>query len=177
MSVFLIIMGILMVIAGIACLVTPIATTFGVMYFFMILLFVSGIMLIIRSIAYRRFGLGLVFGIISVILGGFLVFSPSLAIDVEVIILYIMAGWLVVRGIIGIVDACRAKKFIGGGTFALALIVSILVIITGVYSLFNPMVFAFSLGILASCYFIVEGVDMVVLGCIGKNVEDAVVPR
>ena len=163
-----------MVIAGIACLVTPIATTFGVMYFFMVLLFVTGLMLIIKCIAYRRLGLDFVFGILTLIIGGFIVFSPNLAFATEELLLYIVAGWLVVRGIIGIVDACRAKRFIGGGTFALALIVSIVVIIAGIYSFVNPMALALSLGILASCYFIIEGIDMIMLGCIGKNVEDAV---
>ena len=163
-----------MVIAGVACLVTPIATTFGVMYFFMILLFVTGLMLIIKCIAYRRFGLDFVFGILTLIIGGFIVFSPNLAFATETLLLYIMAGWLIVRGIIGIINAFSAKRLIGGGTFALALIVSIVVIIAGVYSFVNPMALALSLGVLASCYFIVEGIDMIIVGCIGKNVEDAV---
>ena len=177
MSVFLIIFGIIMVIAGIACLVTPIATTFGVMYFFMVLLFVTGIMLIIKCIAYKRFGLDFFFGILSLIAGAFIVFTPEYAFATETFLLYLMAAWLVVRGIVGIVNAFSARRLIGGGTFALALIVSIIVIITGIYSFIHPMVFAFSLGILASCYFIVEGVDMIIVGCIGKDIEDAVTRR
>ena len=55
MSVLTIILGILMIIGGIVCLCTPVATTFGLMYFYMILFFVSGIILLIRSIAPRRF--------------------------------------------------------------------------------------------------------------------------
>ena len=43
MSVFMVIIGILMVIGGIACVATPVATTFSLMYFFMILLFVTSL--------------------------------------------------------------------------------------------------------------------------------------
>ena len=171
MSVLLIIFGILLVIAGVACLVTPIATTFGLMYFFMILLFVAGIMLIIKSIVYKRFGVGFVFGILSVIAGAFIVFSPNLAFATETVLLYIMAGWLVARGIIGIVDAFSTRRLIGGGMFALALIVSILVIFAGIYSFVHPLFFAGFLGILACCYFIVEGIDMIVAGCLGRGIE------
>lgn len=171
MSVLLIILGILMAIAGVVCLVTPIAATFGVMYFYMILMFLTGAMLIIKSIAYRRFGFVFFFGILSLLAGGFVVFSPSASFVTEVILLYIMAGWLVARGITGIVDAFSTRKVIGGGMFALALIISILVVCAGIYSFIHPMVFAGFLGILASCYFIVEGIDMIVVGCMGRGIE------
>ena len=174
MSVLMIILGILMVIGGIACLVTPIATTFGVMYFYMILMFVIGVVLLIKSIAYKRFGIDFFFGILSLIAGAFIVFSPSTAFVTEAILLYIMASWLVIRGIVGIVNAFSARKAIGGGLFALALIVSILVIISGIYSFIHPLVFAGFLGILASCYFIVEGIDLIVAGCIGRDIEKSI---
>lgn len=171
MSIFMIILGIIMVLGGTACMVTPIAATFGVMYFFMILLFVIGIALIIKSIAYKRFGVDFFFGILTVILGAFIVFSPNVTFVTETLLLYIMAGWLVVRGIIGIVDSIMTRKLVSGGVFAFSLIVSILVVCAGVYSFIHPMVLAVSLGILASCFFIVEGIDMITVGCIGRGIE------
>ena len=171
MSVLIIILGIFMIIGGATLLFTPIATTFGIMYFYMILLFVTGIIFLIRCIVYKRFGIDLFFAIISIIAGGFMVFSPQLSFVTEAIILYIMAGWLVLRGIIGVINAFKARPAIGGGLFALSLIVSILVIGSGIYSFIHPLIFAGFLGILACCYFIVEGVDLIFFGCIGKEVE------
>ena len=173
MTALLIIFGIFMVIAGIVCLVTPLATTFGIMYFFMILLFVTGIMFLIQSIMYRRW-LQFVIAILALLAGGFIVFSPNMSFVTEVILLYIVACWLVVRGIAGIVDACVAKKnkIIGGGLFALALIVALLTIGAGIYSFIHPLIFAGFIGILASCYFIVEGIDMIVAGCIGSDMKN-----
>lgn len=171
MSVLTIILGIFMIIGGAACLVTPIATTFGLMYFFMVLLFVTGIVFLIKCIAYKRYGIDLFFAIISLLAGGFMVFSPQFGFVTEVMILYITAGWLVLRGIIGIINAFAVKPIVGTGIFILSLIVSILVIISGIYSFIHPLVFAGFLGILACCYFIVEGMDMIFLGCIGKEIE------
>ena len=51
------------------------------------------------------------------------------------------------------------------------LIVSILVICAGIYSFVHPAVFAGALAIMASCYFIVEGIDLIVLGCIGNRLR------
>ena len=171
MSVFMIIFGVLMVIGGIVCLLTPVATTFSLMYFFMTLMFVTGIVLLIQSIVYRRV-MDLIIAILALLAGAFIVFSPNLAFVTETILLYVVACWLIIRGIFGIVNACRAKKNIGGGMFAFALIVSLLTICAGIYSFIHPIIFAGFLGILASCYFIVEGIDMIIAGCIGKDIEN-----
>jgi uncharacterized membrane protein HdeD (DUF308 family) len=171
MSILTIIFGIIMVVGGSVLLCTPIATTFGIMYYYMILMFVTGIIFLAKCIAYKRFGIDLFFAILSIIAGGFMIFSPQVGFATETIILYIMASWLVIRGVIGIVNAFAFKQLIGTGVFVLSLISSILVIISGVYSFVHPLVFAGFLGILACCYFIVEGIDMIFLGCIGKQIE------
>ncbi|MEE0957508.1 MAG: DUF308 domain-containing protein [Ruminococcus sp.] len=172
MSILIIFLGVLLTIGGFCCLFTPISTTFGIMYFFTILLFVSGISMIIESIATKRFGLDFVFGILSLIAGGFIVFSPNLSFVTELILLYIMAGWLVLRGIVGLVYSVKAKQLIGGGgVFVISLLIAILVICAGIYSFVHPAFFAGFLGILASCFFIVEGIDMIVSGVIGRKIE------
>lgn len=166
MSVFMVIMGIIMVIGGIVCVASPIATTFSLMYFFMILLFVTGITILIDSIRFRNVP-GIILSILSLIAGGFIVFSPGMSFVTETILLYIMAVWFIIRGIFGLVNVIRMREFIGGGLFVLGLIVSILVIIAGIYSFAHPVLFAGALGFLASGYFIVEGIDLIIAGCIG----------
>lgn len=173
MTVLMVIFGVLMILGGIACLATPVATTLGIMYVFMIFLFVIGIMFLIESIMYRRWA-DLVIAILALLAGGFIVFSPSLAFVTETILLYIVACWLVIRGIIGIVNVIKAKKAgaIGGGFLALAIIVCVLDIIIGIYSFIHPLLFAGVLGIMAAVFFIMEGIDLIVLGCIGKDLRN-----
>ena len=67
----MIIMGVIMVICGIVCVATPILTTFSLMHFFMILLFVTGITFLIESIRDRSVP-NLILAILSLILGGFI---------------------------------------------------------------------------------------------------------
>lgn len=164
MSVFLIIMGILMILSGCVFLCTPLATTFGLMYFYMILLFVAGIMILVRCIATKKFGVDFVFSILTIIAGVFVLFSPNLTFATEALLLYIVAAWLIVRGILGMIAAIRSRRVIGGGLCALGIIVSIMFILMGIYSLVHPLYFAEFLGILASVYFIIEGVDLIVMG-------------
>lgn len=174
MTALLIIFGILMVLGGIACFVVPAATTLGLMYMFMIFLFCAGVMFLIESIVYRRWA-DLFIAILALLAGGFIVFSPNMAFVTETIMLYIVAGWFVIRGIFGLVNAISAKKVgaIGGGFLALAIIVCVIDILIGIYSFVHPIIFlAEFLGILAAIFFIMEGIDMIVLGCIGKDLKD-----
>ena len=172
MTALMIIFGVLMILGGIACFATPVATTLGLLYVCMIFLFCSGIIFLIMSIAYRRL-LDFIIAILALLAGGFIIFNNYAALVVETIILFIAAAWLIIRGIIGMVNAIRAKsqKAIGGGFFALALIVSIIVIIAGICFFVNPGFFAAYLGIMAGIFFVVEGIDLIVAGCIGSDLK------
>lgn len=171
MSVLTIILGILMIIGGIVCLCTPVATTFGLLYFYMILFFVSGIILLIRSIATRRFGLEFFLAIISIILGGFMVFDSYATIVADTTLILISAIWMVVWGIVSLVDVIRTRRLVGGGLFALGLIMSILMILFGIYSCVHPLFMMEFFGVLASISFIFVGLDVLLLGCfsIGRS--------
>ena len=158
-----------MIIGGVVCLVTPIGTAFSLMYFFIMLLFLMGIVSFIRCIADRDFGLEFAFAIITIILGFFILFSPYATFLTETVMIYMMAGWLVIRGIVGIVLAIKAKPYTGGGLFAAALIISIITILAGIYSFIHPMIFTGFIGILAGCYFIVAGIDMIADGLVSRE--------
>ncbi|MBQ6152432.1 MAG: DUF308 domain-containing protein [Ruminococcus sp.] len=172
MTVLSIILGVLLIIGGIVCLATPIGTAFSLMYFFMILLFVMGIFSFIRCIVYKEFGIEFAFAIITMIAGLLILFSPYATFITELVMIYIMAGWLVVRGIVGIVMAVKVKPLTSGGLFAAALIISILTILAGIYSFFHPVFFGGFLGLLAGCFFIVAGVDLIGDSIIAKQNQD-----
>ena len=158
-----------MIIGGIVCLCTPVATTFGLMYFYMILFFVTGIILLIRSIAARRFGIEFFFAILTLILGGLIVFSPYASFVTEAVMIYVSAAWMIVWGIVSLVNVIRTRKLIGGGLFALGLIMSILLILLGIYSIIHPVFFAEFFGVLASISIIFVGLDVLLIGCSTKS--------
>lgn len=164
MAVLTIILGIFLAIGGVVCLFTPLVTTYGMMYFIMVLMFVSGIMGIIRNIYFRTYGLDFIFSVITVILGCFLVFDITASFVAEIVILYIIAAWFVVRGIVSLADAFTLKKVTDSAAWVGLLIIAIILVLIGIYSFFHPMVLAVSMGILISVYFIAAGVDMIVVG-------------
>lgn len=174
MTVLSVVFGILLAACGVACMVTPIATTFSLMYFFIVLLFVIGIVMLIRCIAYRVFGIEFMFSIITIIIGILVLFSPnaSFVTDFELFLLYIMAAWLIIRGVVGIITAAQARALTGSGMFALAIIISIITLIVGIYSFIHPIVFSGFLGILAGVYFIVEGIDLIVFSVTANGDND-----
>ena len=169
MTVFSIILGVLLIIAGIVCLATPLGTAFALMYLFIILLFVMGIVSFVRCIANKEFGIDFVFAIITILLGLLILLSPYATFITEGVMIYLMAGWLVVRGIVGIVLAAKAKPLTGGGLFAVALIVNIIMILAGIFSFVHPLFITVAFGILASCYFIVAGIDLIAEGVALKS--------
>lgn len=162
MKILSVLFGIFLIIGGILCAATPIATSFSLMYLYLVLLFVIGIVLLIRCIAYKSFGVEFIFSILTIIAGIFVLFSPNATFVTEMILLYIMAGWLIVRGVVGIVTAAHARAFTGSGVFTCVIIVSILTVILGIYSFIHPMVFSEFLGVLAGVYFVMEGIDLIV---------------
>lgn len=161
MTALSIILGVLMIIAGAVCLFTPISTTFALMYFFIILLFVTGIFTFIRCIVVKSFSVDFVFSILTIILGIVILVSPYATFVTELVMVYMMAAWLVIDGIVGIVVAARYKRLTGGGTFAISLILSILTILVGIYSFIHPVFFSGFLGILASIFFIITGAELI----------------
>ncbi len=172
MKVFTILIGILMAVCGIFCITTPITTTFSLMYFYLVLLLVTGIMLLAECIVMRDFGLMFIFSILTIIAGIFVFFSPNATFVTEMILLYIMAGWLIVRGVVGIVAAAQAKALTGEGVFGIAIVVSVLTLLLGIYSFIHPLVFSGVLGILAGVFFVMEGVDLIITAFVVSDIQE-----
>ena len=166
MRVFSIIFGILMTIFGICCMVTPLYTAFQLNIFIMILAVVYGIVGIISGIASKRFGLGFVFSILSVIFGILMLFFPNLIILTDAVILYMAAGWILAEGIVTIINSIRIGKVVESKMWIFSLIMGILDVLLGIYSFFHPLVLGFSLawviGILLGGYFVFTGISMIV---------------
>ena len=165
MTVFSIIIGILLIAGGIGLAVTPLSTFLASGYFIIILFFLCGIVGIIRGIAKKQYGIEFVFAIISLVLGIIGLAVPGVALMNNYIILYMAAGWFFVRGILSIVAAIQSRKLgAGTGILVLGIILGILEIVLGCYSIAYPIVLAIALGLLIGFYFIESGINMIVLG-------------
>ena len=166
MTVLFIILGILMVMGGFSCIFTPLLTFMQTGYFVVILILAFGIIGIIRAIVEKRFGVNFVFSILSVILGIVMLAFPGSLLLAEGVMLIMTAIWFVLMGIVTIINAVTVTKKTGSKIWILQLIFGILAVLVGIYSFFQPMLMALSLGTLVGIFFIETGFTLMFSGVI-----------
>lgn len=163
MKIVTIILGILMAICGISCICTPVMTFLEAGYFLVILLLVYGIAAIVKSVVQKVYGIPFIFGILSTILGLVIMVVPGLKLMTDGMLLYIMAVWFMVQGVVAIVMAFQQKKIAEGKGWIATLILGILGVLLGIYSVAHPFILAFTFGVLVGMYFIECGINMIVM--------------
>ena len=161
MKILSIVLGALLAICGFSCIFTPLGTFLQAGYFFAILLIIYGIMGIAGAAKTKEYGLSFAFGIVSVVAGAAMALMPVLRLMTDAMLVYVMAVWFVVQGIISIYFAISHKEAVAGKGWIWGIVLGVLGIILGAYSFAHPMIVAFSLGMLIGFYFIESGITMI----------------
>lgn len=165
MKVFTIILGIIMAICGISCVCTPVLTFMETGYFLVILLLVYGIAAVVKAIMDKKYGLPFLFGLLSIILAIVIMVVPGLKLLTEGMLVYIMAVWFLLQGVVGIFISLKQKKAADNKGWIWNLILGIIGVLVGIYSLVHPLLMAFTVGILVGVYFMESGISMIVMAC------------
>ena len=172
-----VILGVLMIAGGIFCLASP-TTTYSAITICIGIAFIEaaiGYFILWRAIKRRNGKSGvLVFNfVISLIAGILLIVNSFAQFFMETFLLYFIASYMVVTGIIDIVNAFKLKKFLNGGIWVVLLISGILVTICGIMSFINPISLAIAIGVVIAVNIIVAGVNMIIISLAsGNDVED-----
>ena len=166
MTALFVIFGVLLIIAGVSLMATPLITFMSAGYFIIILFFLWGIYGIIRGVREKRYGVDFFFAILSLILGIIgLIIPNAAALTNDYMLLYLAAGWFIVHGILSIVAAIGSKsKGDDTGSVVLCIVLGVLELIIGIYSILHPGMMAIALGILIGIYFIESDINMIVFG-------------
>lgn len=146
-----------MIIGGLGCMFTPLATFMNTEYFIVILVTVFGVIGLIKGIAEKRFGAGFIFSILSILFGIAVLCFPKLMLFTDGVLVYMVAAWFVLLGFVNIFTSVAVTRTVGSKMWILQLILGILCILLGCYSFFHPIVIAVSLGYLIGFYFVVTG--------------------
>ena len=180
MKVLAVILGVLMVISGVYCLLFP-----GMQYW--MIAYIVGVCMILDSAGRlaawwnsrkegESQGLLLLSGILSLIFGIVLVLSPTLQLAFDLFLIYMMASWVVLLGILRIVHALNLRKLNKtyeknplGKSWGIALVLGILMILLGIYSFFHPLVMAMTIGMLIGIGLIIAGVNIIYLGAASSS--------
>ena len=172
MSIIMMILGILLIICGVCCAFTPLATLAAAGYFIAVVLVVSGVSGIITGVRFRLYGINFIVSILAVVLGVFALVRPGGVETIDRVLIYLFAAWLLVRGCTSIALSLRARKLHLGNGWIWGLIIGILGIVLGIYSFVHPVLSAIAIGLLIAFYFIEEGIDIIVMSRVAKTVTN-----
>ena len=168
MTVLAIILGVLMVFAGVSLMCTPLATFLSAGYFLGIMMLVYGIIGIVKAFQKQSHVFETIMSVLAVIVGVIAIIRPGSTLILDGMIVYMAAAWFVLRGACSIVLAFQTKSV--NKNWIWVLIIGIMSLVIGIYSFAHPGVMAVATGILIGFYFVDAGIDMVVGAMIAKQI-------
>ena len=157
-----------MIICGFSLIGTPLITFMSAGYYIIIMFFMFGVVGVIQGIAAKRFGMNFVFAILSVILGIIGLCRPGAVLMADFTLLYFAAAWFILHAVLTLVNSLR---YMSGGRRIFGIILGILEIILGIYSVAHPMVLALTIGFLIGFYFIESGFNLIFAGSLFSAVK------
>ena len=175
-----VILGALMIIAGVYCFFTPVEASAVIPFVLGIVMIGDGIGRIVTWFdiqgVVRQSAWVLASAVVSLIFGLMLAFSPALQMSVGVLVILLTGWWILALGIIRIVHAFHLRKIkreadgfgfgeMIGSNWLIALILGILLTIFGFIVILNPMMGLGMIGVLIGCGVITAGVNLIYLGC------------
>lgn len=104
--------------------------------------------------------IGLVFGIIAAVLSMLALFFPQVRGMLDITILLMFVFWLIYAGIAGIFGATKQKKLAEGKMWVFTLVMSILLVVTGLYAATHLLYAAFAIGFMIGIELMVYGVRL-----------------
>lgn len=151
-----IIFGVLTVVLGIYCFMTPIETYGVVSWFIAFAMIADGISKIMLWNDFKKVGVtdtwALVGGILSVVLGIVLCGSFVARVTMDVFIAYVVSCWILFAGCVRIArsfamrDVHKTLNTTLGSNWSLALVVGILLVVLGIFCVANPTIVMVALG-------------------------------
>lgn len=164
-----IIVGILLIIAGIYCLFNPDIGLISLSLYLGIILLISGIIDIVIFAKCNRYMIGagwfLADGILTVLLSLFLLFHQTFTL---LSLPFIFGMWLLFSGINQFVNSFELQSLgIRGWGWLTAL--GILLAVVGFFSLFDPVANLFALSVLVGILLICDGVVTIVRACLSHK--------
>ena len=118
-----------------------------------------------QIIVHKAYWLYFVFCVLSLAFGILLFFLPWLVNVTNIVVARLVAGWIIIQGLVTIITAIQGRK--GSKVWILALIFGIIGVLLGIYALLHPYIFgvffAYILGMLIGLLFIQSGISMAFL--------------
>lgn len=156
--------GIILIIGSVFALKDPAATFLTLAIMLGITAIVRGLMLVItyyqiRNLTSFKLKFGLVIGILLIIVGIIFLFKPVFAAN---IFAYMVAIWFIADAINNLMSVSLLKPF-GTALFIFNIILNILLLISGIILLFNPLIVGLSIPLIIGVSLLVSGIEYIIL--------------
>ena len=162
MTVITIILSIVMILCGISCMITPMATFLSMGYFFGIMFFVYGLTGVIRAFTKKDLStVQVIMSVLALLVGIVAIAKPGSTLAIDAMILGFVAAWFIVQGAAQIVMSWKIKDL--DKSWIWWFIIGILGVILGIYCLMHPKVAALTAGFLLGFSFLETGFNMLML--------------
>ena len=170
MTILTIILGVVLMIGGFSCLLTPFASFLAAGYIIGIMLFVYGIASLIREIQTKAGVLAYISSVLAIIVGFFAMVHPGGTLAIDMMLLDFVAIWFLIHGVTGLVLSIRLRHEVP--LWGLGVVSGIFGIIAGVISLINPVAEMFAVGTLIAIYMIETGLGLVTVGSVFGSIKE-----
>lgn len=163
MKAITIILGILTVLAGFFCIAHPAFTAFSIAWILGFLLILSGINILVSFFGKKEGSKSDVFfGILSIICGIAMLCNYWFQLFTDVIIVTIVAGLILLMGIVRISASLKLKK--AEQPWVLAMISGILSVLIAIMAFINPIAGVVLIDYILAFIFIVQGINLLSFG-------------
>lgn len=106
--------------------------------------------------------LSLILGIGAAALSVWAIIAPNMtALLMDVVIVYVMAAWMIIGGIMSILEAIKIKKLGQGKLWVLSLIWGIMFLIFGIMGCFRPLLIAWMVDYMLCALLILAGIRLI----------------
>ncbi len=175
MKVLGVILGCLLIVAGIYCIAAPEVTFSALGWLFGLSMLVDGVSGIFAYVGRRSMGVPsawtLIGAIISILLGLFVLGSTVMQFVLDSLFAYLVAFWLAFDGVCRIATAFDMRALYRSGdelgkSWGLTLAMGILVLVFGILCIAHPLIAAVAIGLLMGCGIIAAG-----FGCVSIAVN------
>ena len=161
-KIMLVVTGILLIVLGIVCICNPVETLFSMAWLIGFLTLLAGVSKLVFGLRTQNFlpnsGTRILTGVFDVILGIFLLFNN---IFVAISLPLIFAIWLIIEGIILVVQSFDYKKADYQGWWWL-LLMGIAVVVLGFFAMKNLEVTGMTISIMFGCAVMLLGFDYII---------------
>ncbi len=165
MKVLSIIVGVLLAVGGFLLMMTPGMTFSSISWVIGILLVFAGVSAVVDFFASRKNGTHsvteIVIGVLCGILGILVLVNPFISLLADGLLIYAFDFWLIIGGVMRLVRSIQMKKE-GDKSWVWVLVFAILSVLVGVYALFNIILSAMAIGLLAGAVVLMNGISMIV---------------